>query len=592
MATDRRLPVLPGADWLWDNEPCRAVCPVHTDAGAYVAAIAAGRDGEAYRIARATNPFPSICGRICAAPCEAVCRRGAIDAPVAIRALKRFAAGRCGVESPDGAAAWHAGHGVVPPASGPSVGIIGGGPGGLAAAHDLRLAGHPVVLYEAAERLGGMMVLGIPEFRLPRPLIDAEIGAILELGIVVHTGCRVGRDVSLAELRARHAALFIAVGTGQGRLLDIPGRDLDGVVRALEFLLNANRGYRVDLRERVVVVGGGNVALDAARTALRSQGGQAQSLTTTLDAARAAKRSGVREVTILALESPEEMPAANEEIAQALEEGITIRHRTGIRRILGDGRVRAAETVGVASVFDARGRFAPVYVEGSEAELAADSVIFAVGQQADLGCLGERDVLARSPIGGVAVDPLTLVTSDPGIWAGGDVAFGPRNLIDAIADGRRAAAAISRALRHEPAPAPAPRRVRLARRPALRDPLSDYDSSARHPIPGLPTERRTGPAEVEVGFGEPAARAEADRCLHCFDNVMLQGERCILCGLCVDVCPYHCLSIGRADQCGVGQAGQLALCLDEARCIRCGLCVTRCPPGALVMAHAELFADA
>jgi NADPH-dependent glutamate synthase beta subunit-like oxidoreductase/ferredoxin len=590
MGIERRLPVIPGADWLWENEPCRAVCPVHTDAGAYVTAIAAGRDREAYRIARAPNPFPSICGRICAAPCEAVCRRAAIDAPVAIRALKRFVAERFGVESLGGAAEWHAGHGVVPPASGPSVGVIGGGPGGLAAAHDLRLAGHPVTIYEAADELGGMMVLGIPEFRLPRAVIRAEIAALRELGITVVTGCRVGRDIGFAELRARHAALFVAVGTGEGRVLDLPGRELDGVVRALEFLLNANRGFRAELGERVVVVGGGNVALDAARTALRTD--VSQTLTTTLDAARAAKRSGVRDVTILALESPAEMPAAGEELVQAVEEGITIRHRTGVRRLLGDGHVRGVETIGVASVFDPQGRFAPAYIAGSESELAADTVIFAVGQAADLSFLPADVPLARSAIGGLAVDSLTLRTSDPRVWAGGDVAFGPRNLIDAIADGRRAAAAISAMLRGEPAVAPAPRRVRLSTRPALRDVSSSYDAAPRHAVPGLPSARRVGPAEVELGYAEAEARAEAGRCLHCFDNIVLQPERCILCGLCVDVCPYHCLSIGRADRYEGGTPAQSVLLLDEARCIRCGLCVTRCPPGALAMAHAEVVAHA
>ena len=168
----------PGADWLWANEPCRAACPVHTDAGAYVTAIAEGRHRDAYLIARAPNPFPSVCGRVCAAPCERACRRGSIDAPVSIRALKRFVTERFGVESFAANTVWHEAHGEVPPASAPSVGVIGGGPAGLTAACELRLTGHPVTVYEAQDRLGGMMVLGIPEYRLARGLIEREIGAI------------------------------------------------------------------------------------------------------------------------------------------------------------------------------------------------------------------------------------------------------------------------------------------------------------------------------------------------------------------------------------------------------------------------------
>ena len=243
---------------------------MHTDAGAYVTAIAEGRFEDAYLIARAPNPFPSVCGRVCAAPCERACRRGSVDAPVAIRALKRFVTERFGVESFAANTTWHAAHGEVPPASGPSVGVIGGGPAGLAAACDLRLAGHPVTVYEAQDRLGGMMVLGIPEYRLPRALIAREIEAIVELGIDVETNARIGETHSVAELLDRHAALFLAVGTGTGRDLDLPGHDLDGVLRAVEYLLNVNQGFRVDLGERVVVVGGGNVAFDAARTALRA----------------------------------------------------------------------------------------------------------------------------------------------------------------------------------------------------------------------------------------------------------------------------------------------------------------------------------
>ena len=595
-------PPVPDAAWLWDNEPCRAACPVHTDAGAYVTAIAEGRFRDAYMIAREPNPFPSICGRVCAAPCETACRRGKIDAPVSIRALKRFVAERYGVESFAGASAWHQGHGPIPHANGAAVAIVGGGPGGLAAAHDLRLAGHPVTIYEAESRLGGMLVLGIPEYRLPRPLIEREIEAILELGVDVELNCRIGRDVTFDELVARHAAVFVCVGTGRGRSLDIPGHDLDGVFRAVEFLLNVNRGFRVDLGEHVIVVGGGNVAFDAARTALRAAardeaapapvalGNDAgddarRGLTTTLDAARAALRAGVRSATVVALESFEEMPAALEEIEEAESEGIRIIYRRGPHRIVGTDRVTGLETVDVVSVFDEQHRFAPVFADGTESIIPADSVILAVGQAPDVEFLG-TSTIERNRFGGIAVDS-SLHTSHPLVWAGGDVAFGPRNLIDAIADGRKAAASIHASLSGMAAPPPVSRRIELIAKPSFRRLATGYDSIPRVPVPSVAHERRVGFAEVETGYDEGHAVLEGLRCLRCFDNIMLKPELCILCGLCVDVCPTNCISIVRADHCGHGSAEQSALLLDEELCIRCGLCINRCPPSALVMVHAR-----
>lgn len=593
---------MPDAQWLWENEPCRAACPVHTDAGAYVTAIAEGRFRDAYGIARLPNPFPSICGRVCAAPCEAACRRGKIDAPVSIRALKRFVTERFGVESFAGADAWHEGHRAVPAAEGPSIGIVGGGPGGLAAAHDLRLAGHPVTIYEGETRLGGMMVLGIPEYRLPRQLIEREIEAILELGIDVELGCRVGVDVSFADLLNTHTAVFVCVGTARGRDLDIPGHDLDGVFKAVEFLLNVNRGYRVNLGDRVVVVGGGNVAFDAARTALRaaahdetapaptmlgsdSRDDARRGLTTTLDAARAALRAGVKDVTVVALESFAEMPAALEEIEEAEAEGIRIRYRRGPHRVLGDGHVSGLETVEVVSVFDTDGRFAPVFAEGTQEVTPADTVILAVGQAPDIEFLDEIQ-LARTRFGGVAVDS-DLRSSDPRVWAGGDVAFGPRNLIDAIADGQRAAASIHASLIGRAASPPLAVRIELVAKPRFRRLATDYDAVARTAVPNVPQDRRIGFAEVETGYDEGHAVLEGQRCLRCFDNIMLRAELCILCGLCVDVCPFDCISILRADKIGAGTEAQSALVIDESLCIRCGLCINRCPPAALVMVHAQ-----
>ena len=573
-----------------ENIPCLAGCPVHTNAGAYVAAIADGDDLAAYLIARLPNPFASVCGRVCAAPCEDVCRRGVIDRPIAIRALKRFVTEQYGVEAH--MEIWKR---VAPPPEVElthSVGIVGAGPAGLACAHDLRLRGYQVTVYEATQRLGGMMVLGIPEYRLDRDLLDAEIEAVIGLGVEVRLGARLGRDVTLDELRNRHDAVFLALGATLGRGLDIDGHEADGVLKAIEFLLNVNQGFRVELGDRVVVIGGGDVAMDAARTALRAaayeermqpSGFPAEErawMTETLDAARSALRAGASEVTVISLESREEMPAHEFEVEEAEREGIRFVHRRGPARILTqENKVVGIETIGVRSVFDEEGRFDPRFDTSDRETHAADTVILAVGQAVDVGALGEDgpEVSRRRTI---AVDPATLATSLSSVWAGGDAAHGPRSLIEAIADGRRVAQGIHRSLGGVDDP-PTPGRM---------DPISGfhrlddrYDRVDRLPVPGLPTERRMGLEEVELGYTEAQARAEAARCLRCFANVMLDVSRCVLCALCVDVCPVDVLSLVPADEMVSDGGGRTALLLDERACIRCALCIDRCPTDALWM---------
>jgi len=308
-------------------------------------------------------------------------------------------------------------------------------------------------------------------------------------------------------------------------------------------------------------------------------------MVTTLDVARAAVRAGVLDVTVIALESPDEIPADPEEIAEAESEGITILYRKGPHRFVGEGgRVTGLETIDVQSVFDREGRFNPTFVPDTEAVLWADTVILAVGQSADLDVLAGVDVATTR--GAIEVDPSSLRTSHPRIWAGGDVAHGPRNLIDAIADGQRAAASIhdsTEVTSHEV-------RVQLTRRRGYRRLASGYDAIARQEIPGVPSDRRIGFGEVETGYDAEDAWLESLRCLRCFDNIMLDPELCILCGLCVDVCPPNCITIARADLVGAGSEQQSVLLLDEDTCIRCGLCVNRCPPGALSMVHAQELA--
>ncbi len=351
---------------------CQAGCPVATDAGRYVQLIAQGRDEEAYLVARAPNPFASVCGRVCAAPCEDACRRGSIDAPISIRALKRFVTEKYGVESihPDtqnrlrqeliSQGNRYAGHLPVHPLS-PSradsgnrrmVAVVGAGPAGLAAAHDLALLGYSVTVFEAADEPGGMLRFGIPEYRLPRTLLRAEIDRIAGLGVDIRLGQPFSETFALKEIRAQgFAAVFLSIGVSQGRDLRIPGVELDGVVKAVDFLLNVNRGYRMDLGRRVVVIGGGFVAFDAARTALRLTREEEIAalepesdarLKEALDSARAAVRGGASEVTIVSLETFEEMPVlkttqGHEEFEEARKEGVAFRTRLGPRAFLGDG---------------------------------------------------------------------------------------------------------------------------------------------------------------------------------------------------------------------------------------------------------------
>ena len=272
--TDRTYStVVPGFQYFLDLVPCRTACPVHTNAGAYVQAIAKGDTAHGYDVARAPNPLASICGRICAHPCESKCRRGVIDQPISIRALKRVLTERHGVENalgavqaplrPLGLAATRGGTQA-------RVAVVGAGPAGVSCAHDLTLLGYGVTLFDAAPVVGGMLYQGVPEYRLPRDLIRAEVDQVLSLGAELRLNSRLGRDFSVGDLlRKDYAAVFLAFGATRGRELNIPGRELDGVINGVDFLLNANLGYRVTLGERVVVVGGGNVAIDVARTVLR-----------------------------------------------------------------------------------------------------------------------------------------------------------------------------------------------------------------------------------------------------------------------------------------------------------------------------------
>jgi NADPH-dependent glutamate synthase beta subunit-like oxidoreductase/ferredoxin len=612
-------------DWLKTNFPCMLACPVHTNAGGYVALIAEGRFEEAYRLARELNPLASSCGRVCSHPCETACRRAEIDRPIAIRALKRFLTDRHGPEGRDPL--------KIDPTSvrlSRKVAVVGGGPAGLSAAHDLGLLGYSVTIFEASPAAGGMLSFGVPQYRLPRPVVDAEVREILAAGAItlrVHQAA--GRDFTVTDLRRQgFDAVLIAVGAQRGQDLAIPGMDLSGVSKGVDFLRNVNAGRNPPIGTKVIVIGGGDVAMDVARTA-RREGRR--------------RRCVAPEVHIVCLEQRDAMPAARAEIEAAEAEGAILHPGLGPQRLVGrDGKVAGLATLQTKWVFDAEGRFNPAFHEGTESELGCDTVIVAIGQTTQLDFLRPEDGVEVSPRGFIVVDPETLMTSAPGVFAGGDCVFGPRLLIDGIADGKRAAAAIDAYLARHPRPEPAGAVPDVAPgfSPAcavLKDgatfklgqhqPIIEVEILDHHqmppefmaippqPIPMLPIEQRMGNTEVEVGYDEASARLEASRCLRCWINTVFEGSeaegsRCTLCGGCVDVCPENCLqlvSLDRiefdprtlaalrdnpqllgvelddvaADELGV-IAGSVML-KDETRCTRCGLCAQRCPVKTITM---------
>jgi NADPH-dependent glutamate synthase beta subunit-like oxidoreductase len=602
-------------------------CPVRTDAGRYVQLIAEGEFREAFLTARSPNPFASVCGRVCAAPCEDLCRRGHFDAPVSIRALKRFVTERFGAESrqPDTFQAlrqgekepgnkwrWHLPQllesELFDVGRQRKMAVIGAGPAGLGCAHDLALMGYAVTVFEASDRAGGMAFHGIPEFRLPRTLLDKEIQSIEELGVEFRFNTPLTPELGLAELKQQgFESVFISIGAQKGRMLNCPGVELDGVIRAIEYLININNGYRVPKADKVLVVGGGFVAFDAARMALRATTSEPSveevggGMGPALDAARIAARAGAK-VMLASLESFEEMPVTRteqgkEEFEQALDEGIRFIPQRSVARFEGNGGVRRAHMIGVKRTYDDDGRFAPVFDESITQDVDADLVILAIGQQPDLDFLQPEDGVELTPAKTIKVDRDTLATTAPGVFAGGDAAFGPRNLIDAIANGKQAARSMNAFLTQQGAKPQFT--LRFEKIPTKRfERTEDYDRLGRAIPPTTDLGRRTGISEVEAAYDEQAARAQAKRCLACHIQTVYDAEKCVLCNRCVDICPENCLKlvpleeldlppeqIAAARKVAGTESGATASAMlkDDEVCIRCGLCAIRCPTDAMTM---------
>ncbi len=616
---------VPGEGYHRDLISCQQGCPVHTDARGYVRAIAAGRFEEAYLIARGPNPFASICGRVCGAPCEAACRRGRIprvdesgawlgdDRPIAIRALKRFACERHGVDAHPPEAVWEAVRSFIPEvaadaeelaallhtrasqlprAGGERVAIIGAGPAGLSAAHDLALLGFSPVVFESEPVPAGMLYLGVPAYRLPREVIRREVAVIEALGVEIRCSTTVGKDVSFAQLRREFAAVIVAVGAKRSRSLGLPGEHGPGVFGGVDLLRAAALDQPFELGSEVVVIGGGNVAYDVARTVLRQAA---------YDTARTAARlPGVRRVRLVALETLEEMPADTVEILEGDEEGVERLNGWGPVEILrDDGQVKGVLFCRCLKVYDEQRRFSPVFDHSDRLTVPADTVLLAVGQTTELGFLadGGADVEQARP-GWPKVDPETLATSAPGVFVAGDLAHGTRLLIDAVASGKRAARSVyqyvtRRTLR-------ADWHQVFVKLPGYARELG-YEAIPRHDVPTLPPGDRLADhtALVEIGFNQEAAQREASRCLDCGVTPVFDGTRCVLCGGCVDVCPTACLKlVALADLepspalaevvrwalgDGVEPGEHSAILKDEDRCIRCALCVMRCPTEAIAM---------
>jgi len=621
MPDDKAIQVrVPDEDYWRSQIKCQEACPVHTDARGYVRAIAAGDFESAYLIARGPNPLASICGRVCGAPCEAACRRGDVDQPISIRALKRFVTEQFGAESrriqplellsnvlgdrsrrqcraeeelaglrrmlqklepqPSNAETTERG----------KVAIIGSGPAGLGAAHDLALLGVSVTVFEMEPVPAGMLAVGIPSYRLPRDLIRAEVEVIEALGVTFRCNTQVGKDITFDEIRSAFDATIIAVGAKRSRRLPIEGGG-DDVLGGVEFLRDVALGRPVELGQRVIVIGGGNVAYDVSRSVIRQAG---------MDISRSALRAaGVREVHMVSLESLDELPADDLEIIEGDEEGVIRHHRLGPKRIERDeaGKITGVQFQRVLRVFDENGRFAPQFDESDTVTIPADTVLWSIGQQADISFVPDAGDVRRNERGLIECDAERNTTSAPDVFVAGDISYGPRLLIHAVASGKQAARHVFQYITGKKI---APEQVML-HLPILdyrRE--TDYEKQPRVEIPALSPEerRRSQDTVVENGYDRNQAMCEAGRCFDCGVNTIFDSDKCILCGGCADVCPELCLrlvsvsSLGTTDELEqvLGQrydpselADASAIIKDETNCIRCALCAQRCPVGAITM---------
>ncbi len=607
--------------WFWENVNCQVACPVHTDVPRYVALIVDGDCDAAYAVNRAANVFPDILSRVCHRPCEDACRRGLLDEPVAICNLKRFAAD-CKSHIANRTSSWSpqlVGGTVKREIHDQRVAVVGSGPAGLAAALELARWGYGVTIYEALDKPGGMLAVGIPPYRLPRRFVEQAVEEVKALGVEILLGVRVGEEVPLSELMADYDAVLLAAGAHAPLQLNVPGEEAEGVVHGLPFMHEVNAGATEEGRctlpqiegKRVLVVGGGHTAIDCARSSVRL---------------------GAKAVEMVCLETKETMPADPHEVAEAEREGIVIHPTRAVGRIVTkDGRVSGVECLNVHSFeFTSDGKLNLETDPGSEHILETEVLIVAIGQRPALGSLFDDEGLEKTGRGTVAVDSESLATGRPGLFAAGDCVTGPLNVVDAVAAGRRAAVAMGRYLRGDtgstgpvlslsngPVLSTAEGLTTSGRSEAPLSPLPPADLSLdtldrrltgedgeeplRHPMPTLPLGERLDLnnepfREVELGYTKAQARLEARRCYQCGFNVFIEAERCTLCNKCIEVCPQKCLEIIAFDRVengdelpGMEMAREWldggAIFIDETLCTRCNKCVEVCPPLCMRMEH-------
>lgn len=584
--------VVPDLDYYIRQIDCRDGCPVNTDPRGYMIALHAGNLLEGYKIARGPNPFASICGMICGAPCESSCRRDRVDKTLTIRAQKRYLDEWFGLgkEAHIQSLEMSYARGSTNPApNGLKVACIGAGVASLACAHDLLRLGYAVDVYEMMRVPGGMLTYGVPSYRLKNEIAFNEIAAIEYLGAKIHYNVKIGRDLTLTDLQSRYDVVFIGVGLWKSRDLPIPGADAPDVIRGIEYLRVRCANEQWKIGHNVLVVGGGNVAFDVARTSVRN---------------------GAKKVTMVCLESRDEQTADEFEIEDGFEEGITIHNRiapVSVERTA-EGKICGLRVQRIYSLFDYVGRFAPQIVPDSQFVIPCDTLALAIGQSMDTSLFNgweKKDQLILDR-GIIKTERGTCRTSVSGVYAGGDAAFGPALFITAIRHGQEAARAIDSDLRGT---RPYQEFIgEFTEIPAMRD-KGYLRSKWALPTMQAPSTRIHNNNMVESNYTYEEAHEQASRCLQCHVSPVFDGTLCIKCNGCVDVCPCNCLKqipiskinldIGTGNMrtavdnfYGVDSISMsedelalmgTAMLKDEDLCIRCGLCAEKCPTQAVTM---------
>lgn len=501
------------------TSPCKTQCPAHISVQGYIKLASQGKYKEALELIKNENPFPAVCGRICPRKCESVCTRGDIDDPVAIDDIKKFIAEQDLIEKNRYTPSIRHDYDK-------KIAVIGAGPSGLTCAYYLAIDGYKVTVFEKQHTLGGMLTLGIPSYRLGKDVVNAEIDILKELGVEFKTGIEVGKDISLNELRQQgYKAFYLAIGAQLGRKLGIEGEDGEGVVTGVDFLRDVNLGKEVKLEGNVVVIGGGNVAIDVARTAMRV---------------------GASKVGMFCLESREEMPASDEEIQEALSEDIIINDSWGPKRIIReDGRVVAIEFKKCKAVFDENKRFNPQYDEDDTIIVNADHILLSIGQGIEWGNLLEDSKIDINPNKTIKADSFTLQTAEEDVFAGGDAMTGPKFAIDAIAMGKEAAISIHRFV--QPGQSLTIGRDRRAYHALDKENLviEGYDNTPRQRTSHVDgSTAKASFRDLRETFTEEQMRIETERCLSCGATVV-DEYMCIGCGACTTRCKFDAISLRR-----------------------------------------------